>query len=424
MKLLLAGISHKTAPVHLREKLAISEGALPEALHELQKLGASEAVVLSTCNRVEFAVTAPDHADTTAVIDRYLEAWKGSAHAFEGHLYRLESREAIEHLFRVAASLDSMVVGEPQILGQLKSAYAIARIEGTVGGLLEQVMTRAFGVAKRVRTETGIGQMAVSVSYAAVELARSIFDTLKGRSVMIIGSGKMGELAAKHLHRSGAKRILVTNRTWERAQEMAAAFKGQAIEYSRFTSVLPEVDIVIASSGAPNYILHPADMQRVMAARKNKPMFLIDIAVPRNIDPGVNKLEGVILYDVDDLAGVVNENIKERTRQAEQAEAIVREEVERMLARLKIEQVTPTIVSLQEQLENIRAAEVARALRKLPASLTPEQQSLVVAQLDAMTKSIINKIAHGPISAIRGHADHPDGEHLLQAVRKVFHLQD
>jgi len=423
MKLLLAGISHKTAPVHMREKLAVAENVLPDALHELQNLGASEAMILSTCNRVEFALTAPDHEQPAAVIDKFLSAWKGSPGAFDGHLYRLESREAIQHLFRVAASLDSMVVGEPQILGQLKNAYAIARNEGTVGGLLEQVMTRAFSVAKRVRTETGIGQMAVSVSYAAVELARRIFGSLNGHSVMIIGSGKMGELAAKHLHRSGAKRILVTNRTWERAQEMAAAFKGQAVEYSQFTTVLPEVDIVIASSGAPHYILHPAEMQRVIAVRRNKPMFLIDIAVPRNIDPAVNDVENVFLYDVDDLESVVNENIKERTRQAEQAEGIVREEVERMLARLKMEEVTPTIVSLQEQLENIRAAEMARSLRKLP-QLTPEQHALVAAQMEAMTRSIVNKIAHGPISALRGNVGQPEGEHFLKAVRKVFHLQE
>lgn len=423
MKLLLAGISHKKAPVELREKLAIAETALPDALHELQNFGATEAVILSTCNRVEFSVTVPDHADSVPVIDRFLEAWKGPAETYQSHLYHLESREAIQHLFRVASSLDSMVVGEPQILGQLKAAYSVAQNEGTVGGLLEQVMTRAFNVAKRVRTETGIGQMAVSVSYAAVELARQIFGSLKGQTVMIIGSGKMGELAAKHLHRSGAKRILVTNRTWERAEEMAAQFKGQAIEYTRFLSALPEADIVIASSGAPHYILHRPEMQRVMGARKNKPVLLIDIAVPRNIDPAVNDLEGVFLKDVDNLEGVVNENIKERTRQAEQAENIVREEVDRMLARLKIEQVTPTIVSLQEQLENIRAAEVARALRKLP-NLTPEQHALVVAQFDAMTKSMINKIAHGPISAIRGHADHPEGEDFLKAARKLFHLQE
>jgi glutamyl-tRNA reductase len=424
MKLLLTGISHKTAPVHLREKLAIGEALLPEALHELQNLGASEAVILSTCNRVEIALTSPDHDEPSRVIEHFLRGWKGSPSAFEGHLYRLEARDAIQHMFRVASSLDSMVVGEPQILGQLKSAYAIARSEGTIGGFLEQVMTRSFGVAKRVRTETGIGQMAVSVSYAAVELARTIFaGSLNGLSVMIIGSGKMGELAAKHLHRSGAKRIFVTNRTLERAQEMAATFKGQAIEYSRFTSMLHEVDIIIASSGAPHYILNREHMQRVITARKNKPMFLIDIAVPRNIDPAVNDIEGVFLYDVDDLEGVVNANIKERSKQAEQAEAIVIDEVERMMSRLKIEEVTPTIVSLQEQLENIRAAEVARALRRL-SSLTPEQQAQVFPQIEAMTKSIINKIAHGPISAIRRNAGQPDGEQIIDAVRKAFHLQD
>jgi glutamyl-tRNA reductase len=258
MKLLLAGLSHKTAPVHLREKLAVAEGALPDALHELQNLGATEAVILSTCNRVEIAVSTPDHAFPGTVLDRFLTGWQGSANAVD--LYRYEAREAIQHLFRVAASLDSMVVGEPQILGQLKTAYSVAKSEGAVGGLLETVMTRAFSVAKRVRTETGIGQMAVSVSYAAVELARKIFGTLKGHSVMIIGSGKMGELAAKHLHRSGASRIFVTNRTRERAEQMATVFNGTAIDYTRFASVLPEIDIVIASSGAPHYILGREEM--------------------------------------------------------------------------------------------------------------------------------------------------------------------
>jgi glutamyl-tRNA reductase len=425
MKLLLTGLSHKTAPIHLREKLALPESALPDALHELQHLGASEAMILSTCNRVEIALTSPDHQEPSIIAERFLNTWQGSAAAFEGHLYRLEAREAIQHLFRVAASLDSMVVGEPQVLGQLKSAYAIAKTEGAVGGLLEQVLTRAFSVAKRVRTETGIGQMAVSVSYAAVELARRIFGTsLKGYSVMIIGSGKMGELAAKHLHRSGAKRIFVTNRTWERAQEMAALFQGQAVEYTRFASMLHEVDIVIASSGAPHYILSREDMQRVIAARKNKPMFLIDIAVPRNIDPAVNDVEGVFLYDVDDLEGVVNANIQERSKQAEQAEAIVVDEVERLIARLKLEEVTPTIISLQEQFENIKVAEVARALRRMPSTLTPEQQRLIAAQMEAMAKSIVNKIAHLPISALRHNAGQPDGDQFLDAVRKVFHLQD
>ncbi len=317
-----------------------------------------------------------------------------------------------------------MVVGEPQVLGQLKGAYAIAKTEGAVGGLLEQVLTRSFSVGKRVRTETGIGHMAVSVSYAAVELARTIFGSLKGRSVMIVGSGKMGELAAKHLHRSGAKRIFVANRTWERAEEMAALFKGQAVEYTHFLSMLPEIDIVIASSAAPHYILTKDDMQRVIAARKNKPIYLIDIAVPRNIDPSVNEIEGVFRKDIDDLEGVVNANIKERSKQAEQAEAIVADEVERMISRLKLEEVTPTIVSLQEQFENIRSTEVSRALRRLPDTLTADQQRQVTAQMDAMTKSIVNKIAHLPISALRTNAGQPDGDQFLDAVRKVFHLQD
>ncbi|HEX4133710.1 MAG TPA: glutamyl-tRNA reductase [Bryobacteraceae bacterium] len=423
MKLLLAGVSHKTASVELREKLAIPENGLAEALRDLQNLGASEAVILSTCNRVEIALTVPDHEEPAPVIEQFLNSWKSSENAFEGHFYSLEARAAIQHLFRVASSLDSMVVGEPQILGQLKSAYAIAKNEGAVGGLLEQVLTRAFGVAKRVRTETGIGQMAVSVSYAAVELARTIFGSLNGHSVMIIGSGKMGELAAKHLHRSGARRIFVTNRTWERAEEMAALFNGRAVEYAQFLSVLPEIDIVIASSGAPHYILSRDDMQRTIAVRKNKPMFLIDIGVPRNIDPAVNDIEGVFLYDVDDLEGVVSANIRERSKQAEQAETIVLDEVERMMARLKLEEVTPTIVSLQERWENIRAAEVTRALRRMP-NLTPEQRPEVAAQMDAMTKAIINKIAHEPISALRRNAGQPDGDQFIDAVRKVFHLQD
>ncbi|HTA46600.1 MAG TPA: glutamyl-tRNA reductase [Bryobacteraceae bacterium] len=424
MKLLLAGLSHKTAPVHMREKMAIPESALPDALRGLQNLGASEAMILSTCNRVEIAVTTADGLEPGDIVDRFLNAWQGSATAFAGHLYRLEAREAIQHTFRVASSLDSMVVGEPQVLGQLKNAYAVAKTEGAVGGLLEQVLTQAFRVAKRVRTETGIGQMAVSVSYAAVELARNIFNrSLKGHSVLIIGSGKMGELAARHLHRSGATRIFVTNRTWERAQEMAAVFQGRAVDYKEFPAMLHEVDIVIASSGAPHYILSREDMRRVIALRKNKPMFLIDIAVPRNIDPAASDVDGVFLYSVDDLEGVVNANLQERSKQAEQAEVIVVDEVERMLSRLKLDEVTPTIISLQEQLESIRLAEVARALRRMP-QLDPEHRRLVEAQVEAMTKSIINKIAHLPISALRTTAGQPDGDQFLDAVRKVFHLQD
>jgi glutamyl-tRNA reductase len=239
---------------------------------------------------------------------------------------------------------------------------------------------------------------------------------------MIIGSGKMGELAAKHLHRSGASRILVTNRTWERAEELAKLFNGRAIEYSRYLAMLPEVDIVIASSGAREHLFTKDDMQRVIALRKNRPMFLIDIAVPRNIDPKVNEIDGVFLYDVDDLEGVVNANLRERSKQAEQAEAIVLGEVEQTIARLKLEEVTPTIVNLQEQLEEIRAAEVIRSLRRLPP-LPPEQRLQVEATIEALTKSIINKIAHGPILELRRNAGRPEGGQAIELIRKVFHLQ-
>jgi len=418
MKLLLTGLSHKTAPVHLREKLAIAESALPRALRSLHDLGAAEAVVLSTCNRVEFAVSTPDDVEPNMVLDQFLLQWQVPRAAFDGHLYRLEERDAIQHIFRVAASLDSMVVGEPQILGQMKAAYAMAKTEGSVGGMLETVLTRAFSAAKRVRSETGIGHMAVSVSYAAVELARQIFGTLKAQRVLIIGSGKMGELAAKHLRRSGASKIFVTNRTHARAEEMAQLFEGRAIDYTAFPSMLHEIDIVIASSGAPHFILTRDEMQRVISLRKNKPMFLIDIAVPRNIEPTVNDIEGVFLYDVDDLAGVVNANLKEREKQAEAAESIVAEEVENMMGRLRIEGVTPTIVSLREQLEEIRAGEVAKALRGIQG-LTPELER----KIDALTHAIINKVAHGPISELRRNATEPEGDQAIEVIRKVFHLQ-
>ena len=421
MKLLITGVSHKTAPVEVRECLAFREEALPAALADLKRReGVAEALILSTCNRVEVTVTTEDSADAQAIVDSFLADHKDvSPHTIGPHLYRLEGRDAIHHLFRVAASLDSMVVGEPQILGQLKAAYAAAKDSGAVCGWLEGLLTRAFSVAKRVRSETGIGQMAVAVSYAAVELARKIFGSLANRTVMIAGAGKMSELAARHLRRSGASHVFVTNRTHERALEMAALFQGTPVEYTRFVAMLPEVDILIASSGAPHYILHKDEMQRVIAARRNKPVFLIDIAVPRNIEPAVNEIDNVFLYDIDDLQEVVNANLRERLKAAERAESLVEEEVERTMARLKVAEVTPTIVGLQEQLEQIRAGEIEKARRKY-GPFTPEQEQAI----EALTRGIVNKIAHGPISEIRNHAGHPEGAHVIAAIRKAFHLQD
>jgi glutamyl-tRNA reductase len=421
MKLLITGVSHKTAPVEVRERLAFRPENLPAALADLKaREGVSEAVILSTCNRVEITVTTDDRSDPQAIVDSFLNDQKNiSADKIAANLYRHEGREAIHHLFRVAASLDSMVVGEPQILGQLKTAYASAKDCGALCGWLDALMTRAFGVAKRVRSETGVGQMAVSVSYAAVELARKIFSSLSNRTIMIVGAGKMSELAARHLRRSGASHVFVTNRTHERAVEMAALFQGTPVEYTRFVSMLPEVDIVITSSGAPHYILHKDEMQRVIAARRNKPMFLIDIAVPRNIEPTVNDVDNVYLYDIDDLQEVVNSNLRERMKEADHAEGMVTEEVDRMMVRLKVAEVTPTIVGLQEQLEQIRAAEIDKMRRKC-GPLTPEMEQAI----EAMTHAIINKVAHGPISELRSHAGQPEGAHVVAAIRKAFHLQD
>jgi glutamyl-tRNA reductase len=425
MKLLITGVSHKTAPVEVRERLAFREESLPAALADLRSHGVAEAVILSTCNRVEITVTTEDQSDPQAIVDAFLADRKAvgagdiGPGAIGPHLYRHEGREAIHHLFRVAASLDSMVVGEPQILGQLKAAYATAKDCGAVSGWLDGLLTRTFGVAKRVRSETGIGQMAVSVSYAAVELARKIFGSLDNRTVMIVGAGKMSELAARHLRRSGAAHVFVTNRTHERAVEMATLFQGTPVEYGRFTSMLPEVDILIASSGAPHYILHKDEMQRVISARRNKPMFLIDIAVPRNIEPAINDLDNVFLYDIDDLQEVVNTNLRERMKEAGRAELLVAEEVERMMARLKVAEVAPIIVGLQEQLEQIRTAEMEKTRRKY-GPFTPQQEQA----MEALTRGLINKIAHGPISELRSQAGQPESAPVVAAIRRAFHLQD
>ena len=421
MRFSITGVNHKTAPLEVRERLAYDESSIADALLELKRRpGFQEGLILSTCNRVEIALTCEDGPGAGVAVDEFLAYTRNVEREWvTPYLYRYEDGEAIQHLFRVASSLDSMVVGEPQILGQLKAAYALAKQHGTVNGFLDNLLTRAFNVAKRVRSETDIGESAVSISYAAVELAKEIFGTLKDKKVMIVGAGKMSELAARHLRRSGATHIFVTNRTHERAVEMAQLFDGTIVEYTRFTSFLPEVDIVITSSGAPHYILVRDDMKKVLDARRNRPMFLIDIAVPRNIEPSVNELDNVFLYDIDDLQKVIDTNLKGRAQSAEDAEAIIREEVSRMMARLKARAVIPTIVSLQEQLEHMRAAETARMRGKLGA-LTPEQEQA----LDALTKSIINKIAHGPISELRRQASEPEGHYFIATIRKVFRLGD
>ena len=343
MKVLLTGLSHHTAPVEVREKLAFSDSTLGAALDMLRALpGVDEAMIISTCNRVEVAVAVGDQPDAEQRLLEFLSVHSGFEPAWlSAHLYHFTDHDAIRHLFRVAASLDSMVVGEPQILGQMKAAYAEAKAHGAVNGFLDSVMTRAFSVAKRVRSETEIGKSAVSVSYAAVELARQIFGDLKSTRVLLIGAGKMSELAARHLHRGGCAKIYVTNRTLSRAEEMAELVGGEVIPYETFRARLSEVDIVVASSGATDYLLRKDEVRRVLNTRRSRPMFFIDIAVPRNIEPAVNELEHAFLYDIDDLGSAVAQNLKAREKEAQDAEQIIEEEIRRLDERMRAREVTP-----------------------------------------------------------------------------------
>ena len=416
MQLALVGLSHKTAPVEIRERLAFSNDALRSALTSLvDRRAVNEAMILSTCNRVEVVAESPDER---LIRDFICEFHQISHDSVSSHLYSYRNVDAIRHVFRVTASLDSMVIGEPQILGQVKEAYRIAMDAGTVGMHLSALMNRAFAVAKKVRSETGISQSAVSVSYAAVELARKIFGDLSGKTVMIIGASKMGELAAKHLRRAGASSVLVTNRTFERAVELAKVFEGAAVPFEHFTDHMVGADIVITSTGAPHFIIGKNLAEQVIHRRKNKPIFFIDIAVPRDIDPAVNEIDNAFLYDIDDLQQVIDANLKERLKEAMRAEQIVDDEVEAFCLKMQTRDVVPTIVQLRESLEKVRRDEIERNRRHLK-DLSPEQQAAV----DQITKSIVNKILHPPIEQLKQMAHDPQGADLAELIRKIFNVK-
>jgi glutamyl-tRNA reductase len=419
-RIAICGLSHRTAPVEVREKLALPAPALPAALTELtHHAGVREGLILSTCNRVELALTLEDSANLNEALACFLEKQASlSLSALDPYLYKLEGRDAVRHLFRVASSLDSMVVGEPQILGQLKDAYSLAKEMGTINSHLEHLVTRAFHVAKRVRSETEIGESAVSVSYAAVELAREIFGNLAGSKVMLIGAGKMSELAARHLRNTGARQIYVTNRTYDRAVELARIFEGWIVNYSTFKQTLPSVDIIITSTGAREPILTREDMRTVMKARRNKPVFIVDIAVPRNVEPAVNEIDNVFLYDIDDLQKVVERNLRGRAEAAEKASRIIEEEIQWVESRLREREVSPAIVSLQGRLEEIRATEMERYRSRL-GPLNPAQEEA----MDALTRAIINKIAHGAIAELRRTGAEGDPGPTLGSIRRIFRLE-
>ena len=411
MTLLLIGINHKTAPIEVRERVAISREELPGATRALAEVpGVTECMIVSTCNRVEIlaAVDAPNANSPTDGLTSFLHRHFGLDPALLApHLYEHRDQEAVRHLFRVAASLDSMVVGEPQILGQVKDAFAVARASGTVGGHLEHLLQGAFAAAKKVRSETEIGSNSVSIASVAVELARKIFGSLQGRTVFLVGAGKMSELAARHLVQQGAGAILVTNRTLERARRMAETFQGQVIPFGQLYEAASQADIVISSTGAPHAIFRREHGQEFLRRRRNRPMFFIDIAVPRDVDPEMGKLEGIFVYDIDDLQQVAAAHMAERSREATDAEALIEGEVERFHQRQLTVNVAPAIVALQHQAEEIRQAELKHAHARL-GSFSAEQ----LAAVEALTRGLVNKFLHPPMQALKQAAREHDAARM------------
>jgi len=419
MHIVVVGLSHHTAPVEIRERLAFAPTAMEKPLRQMLELPAiAEALIVSTCNRVELYAATKDPDTATATLRRFLADYHAvPLEEIEQHLYDHQGEAVIRHLFRVASSLDSMIIGEPQILGQIKTAYGYAMEFKTAGLILNRFLHKAFSVAKRVRTETGIASSAVSVSFAAVELARKIFDRLDDKAVMIIGAGEMCELAARHFVSNGVTRVLVTNRTFERAEKLAAEFQGRAVPFEQFTDHLATVDIILTSTGAPTFILGQKQMEDILRRRKNRPMFLIDIAVPRDVDPKVNQLDNIYLYDVDDLQGVVQANLKERQKEAHRAEAIVGEEIGQFHLWLANLEVKPTIVALRKRFEEICAQELAKTFSN-HKDLTDQQRQ----GIETMANAIVNKVLHRPIAVLKRTQNESSGEDYVDALRQLFDL--
>lgn len=415
MTLRLVGVNHKTAPIELRERIAISREDLPEATRALAAIpGVAECMIVSTCNRVEILASIDgEGTDLTGFLHRHFGL---ELALLAPHIYRLDDQDAVHHLFRVAASLDSMVIGEPQILGQVKEAFAIAKASGTVGSQLEHLLQSTFAAARRVRAETEIGATSVSIASVAVELAKQIFGSLHGRTVFLVGAGKMSELAARHLAQQGGGSILVTNRTAERARQLAEPFKGRVIPFEQLYDAASEADIIISSTGAPHPIFRREHAQAFLHRRRNRPIFFIDIAVPRDVHPAVNQLEGVFVYNIDDLQQIAAAHIAERGREAGSAETLIAIEVERFHQRRRTVNVAPAIVSLQQQAEEIRRAEISRMQAKL-GPLTPEQ----IAALDALTRGLVNKFLHPPMQALKQAARDNDSSRV-EALCDVWSL--
>ncbi len=419
MHLTLVGLSHKTAPVEIREKLTFPANVQPSALSALTSDAAvNEAVIVSTCNRTEiYAVTASGVDGPGAIIDFLADYHDLDRHELVRYLYISEGEAVVRHLFRVVASLDSMVLGEAQILGQVKEAYDHAFNAGATARIFNKLFRQSFEVGKRVRTETEIGENAVSISYAAVELAKKVFESLEGKTILVLGAGKMSELTAKHLVANGVHRVLVANRTYERAVELAQRFEGEAIPYDELFDRMAESDIVISSTAATDYVV---TKDRVAAARKGRrgaPLFLIDIALPRDIEPSVNDLSDVYLYNIDDLNGVVSANLEERMREAERAEVIIGEEMAAFEAWLESMDIVPTVAAMRARAEEIRVAEMQRAIKRLGGLSEKELQTV-----EMLSCSIVNKMLHDPTSRLKEVAASKDGYQYVAAARYLYAL--
>lgn len=418
--LILVGLNHRTAPVEVRERLSVADAKLHETTRSLRAIaGVEGAAVLSTCNRVEAIVSTRDE-DVIAEIVEWMAARATTIRAeLEKHLYIVRHSDVVKHLFRVASGLDSMIVGEPQIGGQFKKAFLAAQELGALDSLLAQLYENTLHVAKKVRTETGIGEHAVSVPYAAVELAKKIFGDLRGLQVLLLGTGEIGELTAEHLHTQQVKQVFVANRSYERAVELAERFGGTAVNFDAIDEHLTRCDIVIASTAAPHFIVEPHHVARALEVRRNRNLFLIDLSVPRNIHPGVARIDGAYLYNVDDLQQVADANFERRQLKAIDAEQIVQREVETFRRKLVAQDAVPTIVELQQRLEDIRAAELEKCLRKM-GPMTPEQRGAV----EMFSSQLVNKILHYPILELKEASDEPqERESLRRTIRKIFGLR-
>jgi glutamyl-tRNA reductase len=420
-RLVLIGASHKSAPVEERERFSVPEGSEAELLHSaLLWPGVTEAAVVSTCNRFEIVLCGdPEHLSHAVIGDHLARRAGVNQQWFERFAYSQYDSDAVRHIFRVTSSLDSLVIGEPQIMGQVKKAFAAAHSAGSTGPVLNRLFNQALHVGKRVRTETAIAEHAVSISYAAVELAKKVFQNLTKRSVLVVGAGKMAGLSIKHLKQAGIDRVYIMNRTKERAAELAHRLGGTPHGFDELDDLLGKVDIVISSTGSQHYVLKYESVKAALARRKYKPLFLIDIAVPRDIDPRCDSLNNVYLFDVDDLQQVVEANRANRRTEAVKAEEIVNRETDVMMGWMAAAEVVPTIVSLREKLNQLRIEELEKAKRALP-DMSPE----VEAAMDRLAHSLINKVLHEPTVTLKKSSENAQHGMLVAAVRSLFGLAE